>query len=91
MPEVLPAARDSIRGTVRVIVKVNVDREGNVEDAELAARGPSKYFAREALQAARLWKFRPPTIGGQGILSSWRLQFEFTRDGAKVIPTQEMP
>jgi TonB family protein len=88
---VLPAVRNSIRGTVQVIVNVNVDHEGNVEDAVLAVRGPSKYFDREALQAARLWKFNPPRIGGQGVLSSWRLQFEFTRGSAKVIPMQEMP
>ena len=91
MPEVLQAARNSIRGTVKVRVKVNVDRSGNVEDAVLESRGPSKYFARVALEAAQLWKFKPPMIGGRGVLSSWTLQFEFTRDETTVIPTQEMP
>jgi TonB family protein len=91
MPEVLQSARNSIRGTVKVRVKVNVDRSGNVEDAELESRGPSKYFARVALEAAQLWKFKPPMIGGRGVLSSWTLQFEFTRGETTVIPTQEMP
>jgi TonB family protein len=91
MPEVLQSARNSIRGTVRVSVKVNVDRSGNVEDAELETRGPSKYFARAALEAAQLWKFKPPKIGGRGVLSSWTLQFEFTRDRTTVVPLQEMP
>jgi TonB family protein len=91
MPEVLQSARNSIRGTVKVRVKVNVDRSGNVEDAELESRGPSKYFARAALEAAQLWKFKPPKIGGRGVLSSWTLQFEFTRDQTTVVPIQEMP
>jgi TonB family protein len=90
-PEVLQSARDTIRGTVRVSVKVNVDRSGNVEDAELESPGPSKYFARAALQAAQLWKFKPPKVGGRGVLSSWTLQFEFTRDETTVFPMQEMP
>jgi TonB family protein len=90
-PEVLQSAKNSIRGTVRVSVKVNVDRSGNVEDAELESRGPSKYFARAALEAAQLWKFKPPKVGGRGVLSSWTIQFEFTRDGTTAVPTQEMP
>jgi len=91
MPEVLQSARNTIRGTVRVSVKVNVDRSGNVEDTELESRGPSKYFARAALQAAQNWKFKPPKIGDQGVLSSWTLRFEFTRDETTAVPTQEMP
>jgi TonB family protein len=90
-PDVLQSARNSIRGTVRVSVKVDVDRSGNVEDAELESRGPSKYFARAALEAAQLWKFKPPKAGGRGVLSTWIIQFEFTRDGTTVVPAQEMP
>jgi len=91
MPEVLQSARNSIRGTVRVSVKVNVDRSGNVEDAELESRGPSKYFARAALDAAQDWKFKAPMAGSRGVLSTWTLRFEFTRDETTVVPTQEMP
>jgi TonB family protein len=91
LPEVLQSARNSIRGTVKVRVKVNVDRSGNVEDAELESRGPSKYFARQALDAAQLWEFKPPKVGGRGVLSTWIIQFEFTRDGTTAVPTQEMP
>jgi TonB family protein len=90
-PEVLQSARNSIRGTVRVIVKVNVDQSGNVEDAELESRGPSKYFARAALDAAQDWKFKAPKVGSRGVLSTWTIRFEFTRDGTTVVPTQEMP
>ncbi len=91
MPEVLQSARNTIRGTVRVRVKVNVDRSGNVEDAELQSSGPSKYFARAALEAAKNWEFKPATVGGRGVLSTWTLQFDFTRDETTVTPTQEMP
>jgi TonB family protein len=91
MPEVLQSARNSIRGTVKVTVRVNVDRVGNVEDAELESRGPSKYFARVALNAAQDWTFKPPKAGGRGVLSTWTLRFEFTRDGTAVVPTQDMP
>ena len=91
MPTVLESARDTIRGTVTVRVRVNVDRSGNVEDAELESPGPSKYFARTALESARLWKFKSPRVGDRGVLSSWTLQFEFTRDGTRVVPAQEMP
>jgi TonB family protein len=91
MPEVLRSAKDSIRGKVTVIVKVNVDRSGSVEDADLESPGPSKYFAQAALGAAVHWIFKPPTVGGRGVLSSWTLRFEFTQDETKVVPTQEMP
>jgi TonB family protein len=91
MPQVLQSARNSIQGRLKVRVKVNVDRAGNVEDAELESRGPSKYFARAALQAARDWKFKPATVNGRGVLSTWILRFEFTRGGTAIVPTQEMP
>jgi TonB family protein len=91
MPEVLQSARNTIRGTVRVSVKMNVDRSGNVEDAELESRGPSKYFARAAIEAAQNWKFKPPNVGGRGVLSNWTLQFEFTRDDTTVVSKQELP
>jgi len=91
LPEILPSARSTIQGRVKVSVKVNVDRSGNVEDAELQSPGPSKYFARAALKAAQDWKFKPPMVGGQGVLSTWTLRFDFKRDGTTVVPTQEMP
>ncbi|HEV2522502.1 MAG TPA: TonB family protein [Candidatus Acidoferrales bacterium] len=91
MPEVLQSARDTIRGTVKVRVKVDVDRSGAVENAELESPGPSLYFARAALEAAQLWKFKPPEVNGQAVLSSWTLQFDFSRDETTAVPKQEMP
>jgi len=91
LPEVLESARNTIRGTVKVAVRVDVDRSGDVESAELESYGPSKYFARTALEAAQLWRFKPPMVGGRGVLSTWTLRFEFTRGGTIVVPAQEIP
>jgi TonB family protein len=90
-PDVLQSARKTIHGTVKVRVKVNVDRSGNVEDAEIESRGPSKYFARVALEAAQRWKFKPAEVGGRGVLSTWVIHFEFRHDGTKAVPTQILP
>jgi TonB family protein len=91
MPDVPPSARDTIQGTVRVTVRVDVDRSGEVQFAELENRGPSKYFSTLAMQSAQHWGFRPPKVAGQSILSTWTLRFEFTRAGTTVIPTQVSP
>jgi outer membrane biosynthesis protein TonB len=43
--------------------------------------GPSKYFARLALQAAEQWKFTPPQENDQAVPSQWIILFEFTKGG----------
>jgi len=79
IPDVPRSARASIRGNIKVTVRVSVDRAGNVVGTTLEERGSSKYFARLATEAARKWKFvaadDPPS-------RAWRLRFEFTRGGA---------
>jgi TonB family protein len=79
MPDVLPGAQASIRGQVDVSVRVSVDAGGNVTNAALESEGPSKYFAKVALQAAQQWKFKPAP-------GTWILQFQFTQAGNKVTP-----
>ena len=91
LPDVPPSARNTIQGTVRVTVRVDVDRSGEVQFAELSAPGPSKYFSSLAMQAAQHWDFRPPKVAGQSILSTGTLRFEFTRSGTAVTPTQVTP
>jgi eukaryotic-like serine/threonine-protein kinase len=91
VPEVPQSARDTIRGTVRVGVRLSVDTAGNVTEAELDNPGPSKYFARLALEAAQQWKFEPPKMQGQNVLSDWLLHFQFTGNGTKVVPVQADP
>ena len=80
LPDVLPRARNAIRGKVKVSVKIRVDESGRVADAELASRGRSRYFAGKALEAARDWTFTLP------VPSEWLLHFEFDRGGTKVRP-----
>ncbi len=78
MPAVSKSARDTIHGTIKVRVKVSVDPSGNVQTASFVSPGPSKYFARQAMEAAQQWKFVP----GQGQdPRSWIVQFGFKRSG----------
>jgi TonB family protein len=91
LPEVSQRARGSIEGHVRVKVKVAVDAAGNVASATLDSSGPSKYFARQALQAAQAWKFTPAQRDGQQVPSEWMLKFSFSLAGADVEPLQVKP
>lgn len=84
MPQVSPNARRTIHGTIKVRVNVEVDAAGNVGKAALESAGPSKYFSRIALEAARDWKFSPAQTGEQGSAREWRLQFAFSRGGTEV-------
>jgi len=91
MPDVSRKARATIRGTVRVTVKLHVDPAGNVASAELFSPGPSKYFADQALQAAHLWDFAPAKVDGHAVASAWLVRFEFTPSITKAHPTQSTP
>src|SRR5262249_39428883 len=70
-PNVSQGARNTIQGKIRVTVRVAVDSGGKVTDAKLISAGPSKYFANQALESARKWKFTAPQIGGQPVSSAW--------------------
>jgi TonB family protein len=91
MPDALPAAIKSIQGTVNVRVQVQVDSSGAVSNASFDSAGPSRYFAKVALQAAQQWKFKPAQVDGRSVPSEWMLHFQFTRDGADVTPTESTP
>jgi TonB family protein len=79
IPDVPRHARATIRGLIKVAVRVTVDSSGNVVDETLENPGPSKYFARLATQAARKWKFAPADDEDS---RRWLLRFEFSRGGA---------
>ena len=83
LPDVPQSALSTITGTVKVNVRVNVDSSGKVTGAELASAGPSKYFARLALNAAQGWQFAPPQADGQPAASIWLLHFRFRHDSTK--------
>ena len=91
LPRVSSSARDTIEGKIRVVVRVEVDPSGNVTKAKLVSAGPSKYFARLALEAARGWKFTAPQVRSQALASQWVLRFGFRRTDTEVVPTQTDP
>jgi TonB family protein len=91
VPDVPQRARDTIEGHVKVRVRIAVDTSGNVAGATLESAGPSKYFARLALEAAKGWRFTPPQASGQPASSEWILHFSFGRTAVDVHPTQVAP
>lgn len=91
LPDVPRSAADTIRGHVRVGVRVQVDRRGNVAHADLESPGPSRYFANLALNAARNWKFRPAQAHGRAVPSVWLLHFAFAPTGPEVTPVETDP
>ncbi len=79
-PVISRSAQNTISGTIRIRVKVLVDASGNVENASFISAGPSKYFSRQAMQAAQQWKFSP----AQAATRAWILHFGFKRSGVEV-------
>jgi outer membrane biosynthesis protein TonB len=77
LPAVSRSARASVRGQIKVVVRVSVDRAGNVIAENLDVRGSSRYFARVATEAAKRWKFAPADNQSP---REWLVQFEFSRD-----------
>jgi TonB family protein len=91
MPEVSSQARNTINGTVKVKVRVEVNAQGKVSQATLGAPGPSRYFANQALQAARQWTFVAPVHSEKPEASEWILSFEFRKSGAKATAQRTSP
>ncbi len=91
LPEVPQTARETIQGKVRVRVRVAVDSSGRVVGTTLDSPGPSKYFARLAVEAARRWEFTPARVAGQDVPSEWILRFAFGRVTTEVFPVQAAP
>jgi TonB family protein len=86
LPDVSASARNTITGTIKVNVRVEVDPSGKVTAAKLANPGPSKYFAGLALKAAQRWEFSAPVVDGAPATSKWLLQFHFKRGSTQVSP-----
>jgi TonB family protein len=78
IPEVPQNALNTIRGTIRVTIRVIVDKEGKVVDSTVQEAGASRYFARLALEASRKWTFAPTTSHDQRVM---QVRFYFTRGG----------
>lgn len=78
IPDVPRSALDTIRGTVRVTVRVTVDKQGAITAATADERGPSRYFERLAVGAAKKWTFTPTNAEAPRIML---VKFNFTRAG----------
>jgi TonB family protein len=88
LPDVPKEASNTIRGTILVSVKVQVDASGNVTRTELVFPGPSRYFARLSVESARRWKFNPPVVAGHASQSEWLIRFYFTREATRAFATE---
>ena len=91
LPEVSQRSRETIQGKLKVSVKVTVDPSGNVVEAVLDTPAKSKYFANQAAQAARGWKFVPAKLDGREVSSEWLLRFEFDSSATAVFPIETTP
>lgn len=91
IPEIPAHAARGIRGKVEVKIKLTVDHSGAVMNAAIVSDGRSRYFANQALDAARKWRFRPARIHGQPAASTWDLRFTFTKTGTDVSPAEVTP
>jgi TonB family protein len=78
LPDVPASASRTIRGSVRVSVRVIVEQDGTVFAALAENPGPSRYFERLAIEAAKRWTFVPSQGEDQRLML---IRFVFTRDG----------
>ena len=83
LPEVPRSASKTIHGTIRVMVRVNVNPAGDVSSATLTSSGSSAYFAKLALQSAYRWRFPPAKKNGESGSRTWVLKFEFRNSGTR--------
>ncbi len=91
MPKIPEKASRSIRGKVNVKIRVSVNRSGEVTSASIDSEGGSRYFAQQALVAARKWRFKPAHHGREAVPSVWLLRFQFRRDRSEATPTEVSP
>ena len=87
VPDVPLSARQTISGTIRVSVRVIVAKDGTVIAATADEPGPSRYFERLSLEAARQWTFAPADSEKQRVVM---VRFYFKRSGttARASPLQ---
>ena len=78
IPDVSQSAAATIRGTIRVSVRVIVDKHGAVLAATTDGGGPSRYFERLAIEAAKKWTFTAAKSQDQRVML---VGFNFTRAG----------
>jgi len=88
LPDIPRSAMNTISGTIKVAVRVQIDSSGKVTSATYKMAGHGQYFASHALKASEQWEFAAPRRDGQPQPSIWLLQFRFRRSGIQVTPQQ---
>jgi TonB family protein len=78
IPDVPQRAARTIRGDVKVSVRATVDPDGSVSTAVADRTGPSRYFRRLAVEAAKKWTFPPADTTSPRLM---QIQFDFSRNG----------
>lgn len=78
VPEVPLRAQRTIRGHIKVWVRVIVNQDGSVFAATPDRAGSSRYFERLAIEAAKKWTFPPADTPGQRFM---QVRFDFSREG----------
>jgi periplasmic protein TonB len=69
------AGRQRLEGWVQVELTVGTD--GNVSNARVLQSEPPEVFDKAALEAARKWKFKPATRGGQPVQATAQQRIVF--------------
>jgi TonB family protein len=80
IPAVPLGARRTIHGHIKVWVRVIVNQDGSVLAAVVDRSGPSRYFQRLALRAAKEWTFPTSATSSRRLM---QIRFAFSRDGAQ--------
>ena len=91
LPEIPASARRTITGTVRINVRVSVDRSGHVTEARSASPDASKYFAGLAEKAAREWKFASAAPDRPDAAREWVLRFDLGRQATTAAAVPSVP
>ncbi len=60
-----------------VAVRVSIDPEGVVRDADLVTKNVDDHLARSAVEAAKLWKFEPARVEDRPVASDLVVRFQF--------------
>ena len=63
-----------------VLVRAEIDAQGNPTNVGIAKRSGSRDLDRAAVNAVRKWKFEPAMKGGKAVASTVQVPVEFTLD-----------
>jgi TonB family protein len=84
-PQAPEGIRNRIEGVIPVEVTLRIGRDGSVESAHAQPQHDAvrSYLARQAVAAARQWRFRPARVGQTTVSSQWTVRFRFYRSGVE--------